>query len=62
MDFHLSAHVPSFPSAGVQAEGDAGNTLHRHLACWFHRRPGYRLVADEGPHVRWRLGLRAVPF
>ncbi|MEQ2204739.1 hypothetical protein XENOCAPTIV_017836, partial [Xenoophorus captivus] len=45
---------------GVQTESDAGNTFRRHLACGFHRRPGRRLLADQGHHVRWCLGRRAV--
>lgn len=57
--FHI---LPPSPSAGVQAEGDAGNALRGHLARWFHCRPGYRLLADQGHHVRRRLGRRAVPL
>lgn len=68
--FHISISTclftlfipPPSPSAGVQAEGDAGNALRGHLASWFHRWPGYRLVADQRHHVRWRLGRRAVPL
>lgn len=57
---HLSPSPP--PAAGVQAEGDAGNTVRGHLAGWFHRWPGHWLLADQGPHVRWRLGRCAVPL
>lgn len=46
---------------GVQAEGDAGNALRGHLVGWFHRWPGYRLLADKGRHVRRCLGCSAVP-
>lgn len=53
--------LPS-PPAGVQAEGDAGNALRGHLACGFHRQSGHRLLAHQGPHVRRRLGRRAVPL
>lgn len=49
-------------SAGVPAEGDAGNAIRGHLAGGLHRRPGHRLLAHQGPHVRWRLGGRAVPL
>lgn len=59
---YLLSFLLSSLTSGVQAEGDAGNTIRGHLAGGFHRRPGHRLLADQGPHVRWRLGGRAVPL
>lgn len=48
--------------SGVPAEGDAGNAVRGHLAGGLHRRPGHRLLAHQGSHVRRRLGGRAVPL
>lgn len=59
---YLTSRLPRSSRPGVQAEGDAGNAVRRHLAHRVRRRPGHRLLAHQGPDVRRRLGGCAVPL
>lgn len=49
-------------SAGVSAEGDAGNAICGHLVGRFHCRFGHRLLANQGSHVRRHVDRCAVPL